>query len=258
MEATRRSDDPMDADAGFFTERGARRTDVKPVLIGSRVTKYFGKRPVLEAIDICLFPGEAVGLIGPNGAGKTTLLSILAGFLLPSMGTIKLQTSEQLHNSARAVLYLQDRPAFPAHMNAGEVLRMAADFAGMSLGSDGVDELLAYAGILAIKKSLTSTFSAGERQRLQWAHALLLKPPVVLLDEPSSHLDPPGVIQLRKVVQRLISGGTSVLISSHHLEEIARCCTRVFFLSQRRLLKELHTDDISGNSLERAFHEVGA
>lgn len=238
-----------------ISEKAAQTLKAVPIITIKQVCQNFGSRLVLSEVSFELYRGEIVGLIGANGAGKTTLLNIMAGFLRPKAGSIQFHAIPT--NGDRAfpirLLLLQDRPSFIGKLTVKEVLLLSAEISNIECESTVLTEILVSSGLEQYGKSRTNTLSMGLRQRLNWAHALLLRPEVLLLDEPSAFLDPLGVIQLRTIVSKLAQQGTAILMSSHNMHELLQTSQRFFFLNKGRLGKSLPVQGLTAQDLERNF-----
>lgn len=220
-----------------------------PALSANHLMKGFRNKVVLRDITFALYAGEIVGLVGANGAGKTTLLGILAQMLSATSGDVS--------TAVEKPLLLEDRPAFATQLTLQETLMLALTLSGLSRDVFSVTASLTRAGLLEVAHKPVKILSMGQRQRLSWAHALLLKPKVVLLDEPSAFLDPPGVIALREVLRELRAHGTAILLSSHNLHEISLLADRVLLLADGVLVDRGDCRDISSAALEQSFFFVG-
>ncbi len=191
---------------------------------------YPGRTEALKGVDLSIGEGEAVGLIGPNGAGKTTLVKLLLGLLKPTSGSVKLWDHEAYVLPValkRRIGFLLEEPGIYGNLSVEENLLFWAKLYGV--GEEQVPETLSAWDLLGKRKKLTRTLSAGMKQRLAIAAALIHDAPFAVLDEPTSNLDP----EARKGVVDLLRGrgkGRTLLISSHDLFDIERMCTRVVLL----------------------------
>jgi ABC-2 type transport system ATP-binding protein len=201
---------------------------VAETLLAARsVSRRYGRVIALQPIDLELCSGEAVALVGPNGAGKSTLMSILAGALKASGGQIAV-------TGAVKVGWLPQRPAHYARLTALENLVLFARFEQVDDPRQEADRLVERFSLPSDR--LSAYLSIGNRQRLSLAIALLGKPNVLLLDEPTASLDPKQRALLWREAQRHISEGGAVLFSSQNPEEVERHATRVVALDSGRLV----------------------
>jgi ABC-2 type transport system ATP-binding protein len=186
------------------------------------VARRFGPRVALEPTDVSLAAGEVVALVGPNGAGKSTLLSILAGSLEPTEGTVE---------RPERIGWVPQRAAHYGRLTALENLRL---FAALErVPSARADELAAEFELPADTRA--TSLSVGNRQRLDVALALLSSPHVLLLDEPTSSLDPAQRERVWRIARGVAEGGGAVLVATHHWEELAGLADRTLELAEGRL-----------------------
>jgi ABC-2 type transport system ATP-binding protein len=203
--------------------------------------KRYGERIAVDGVNVVVNAGEVHGLIGPNGAGKTTLLRMFLGLAVPDAGTVRLLggTAGTAPGPALGgVAGFVDTPQFYPYLSGRRNLRLLArlDGAEQALGPKRVDELLDQVGLAAHANAKVGGYSAGMRQRLGLAAALLRSPRLLLLDEPTNSLDPAGSLELRAQVRRLASDGASVLLSSHDLAEVEDLCTRLTIVHHGRVV----------------------
>ena len=203
--------------------------------------RRYGRRRALDGVDLEVAPGEILGLVGPNGSGKTTLLKLLAGFLRPSAGEVRVLGLDPF--AARARVMERARFAFapPAlfdSLSAEEHLRHLAGMRARSMPRVGASEIgraLEAVGLADRSRDRVRTFSSGMRQRLAVAQALLPVPELLVLDEPTDGLDPLAVHELRAVLQRVREEhGTAIVLSSHLLVEVDRLVDRMLVLAEGR------------------------
>jgi ABC-2 type transport system ATP-binding protein len=201
---------------------------VAETLLAARsVSRRYGRVIALEPIDLELCSGEAVALVGPNGAGKSTLMSILAGALKASEGQIAV-------TGAAKVGWLPQRPAHYARLTALENLVLFARFEQVDDPQQEAERLVERFSLPSDR--LSAYLSIGNRQRLSLAIALLGKPNVLLLDEPTASLDPKQRALLWREAQHHVSEGGAILFSSQNPEEVERHATRVVALDSGRLV----------------------
>jgi ABC-2 type transport system ATP-binding protein len=198
------------------------------VLRAEGLTKRYGERLALAEIGFGVRATEMVAVIGPNGAGKTTLLSILAGAQQPSSGTVRA--------SGGQIGWVPQQPALYTKLTVAENLRLFARLAKAPDTQAAVDRMLEQTGLAERAEDRVGSLSGGNRQRVNVALGLLSSPAVVLLDEPSSALDPGQRERLWEFVSRLAAQGTTVLFSTHIVSEAERYAGRVLVLDEGRLL----------------------
>ncbi len=189
--------------------------------------KSYGRVVAVAGLDLDVRPGETLALIGPNGSGKSTTLKAAVGLVRPSRGRIVVDGMDVADGpAARAGLgYLPQRVSFPEGVSAREAMRFYARLRGA--GADDVDALLHRVGLADAAGRATDGFSGGMRQRLGLAIALLGRPRVLLLDEPSAALDPTGALLVRDLIAEIAAEGATVLLSSHDLAEVESLADRI-------------------------------
>jgi len=227
----------------------------------SGVSKHFGERYALRGVDLSLAAGSALGLLGPNGAGKTTALRLLLGFTAPSEGSVRVRGLSPENPASRiGVAYLPERLKLPARMSVRRFLRLHGTLAGLVGAEIGreVDAALELTGIADRADDRIGGLSKGLTQRVGFAQALLGRPEFLLLDEPTTGLDPIGVRDARDWIQTARERGCSVLMSSHILSEVERVCDRIAIVNEGRIAASGAVDELvrPGESLEDAFVRV--
>jgi len=204
--------------------------ETQPATLAARsLTKRFGARPAVAEVSFELAPGEMVALIGPNGAGKTTLLSMLAGVLAPSEGEI-------VRPAARAVGWVPQQPALYSKLSVAENLRLFARLERLAQPDDAVAEMLVQTDLADRAGDQVGRLSGGNQQRVNIAIGLLCEPAVLLLDEPSSSLDPRQRERLWEFIGGLAGRGTTVVYSTHNVTEAERYADRVLVLVDGELI----------------------
>jgi ABC-2 type transport system ATP-binding protein len=202
------------------------------VLAASALTKRFGLRVALRSVSFELHPGERVGIVGPNGAGKTTLLSILAGVLTPDEGELRQSGADV----GWRVGWVPQAPALYSKLSVAENLRLFARLEKLTAPEDAVDRMLAQTALQDRAGEQVGRLSGGNQQRVNIAIGLLSEPAVLLLDEPSSALDPRQRERLWEFISDLAQRGTTVVFSTHNVDEVERHATRVLLLADGELL----------------------
>ncbi len=209
----------------------------------------------MRGVDICVVPGEIHALVGLNGAGKTTLMRLLLGMLRPTAGMVTIGGRDLDDADWAAVGHLVQYPLAYAELTSRQNLVLGARLHGVPRGDIApmVDEVLVELNLAQYANRRSGRLSLGNRQRLGLASALQHRPRVIVLDEPSNSLDPAGVILLREALQNRVGEGAGALVSSHHLDEVARIAHRISVMNQGRIIGAL---DPGGIDIERAFFDL--
>ena len=213
--------------------------------------KRYGSRAALSGVSFTAHPGELLAVIGPNGAGKTTLLSILAGIQAPTAGTVR---------APGAVGWVPQQPAVYSKLSVAENLRLFARLEGVPDVERTVVSMLEQTGLGDRADEELGRLSGGNRQRVNIAVGVLAAPPVLLLDEPSTALDPRQRVRLWEFVTGLARRGTTVVYSTHHVPEAEYHADRVLVLADGELLflgnaAALHGEVGGARDFEAAFVE---
>jgi ABC-2 type transport system ATP-binding protein len=199
-----------------------------PAIAAAGISKRYGRRDALRDVSFEAAPGEVVAVIGPNCAGKTTLLSILAGIQPPTAGTVS--------RPPREVGWVPQHPAVYAKLSVAENLRLFARLERVADPDAAVRLMLAETGLADRAGDELARLSGGNRQRVNIAVGLLADPPVLLLDEPSSSLDPRQRERLWEFVGGLAARGRAVVFSTHNVGEAERYADRVLVLADGEVL----------------------
>jgi ABC-2 type transport system ATP-binding protein len=241
---------------------GAAPDGAPPVLIEG-LTKRLGRGvPALDGLDLVVQAGQIVGLAGPNGAGKSVTMKILLGLVRPSAGRVEL-FGEPARPGAKALARvgaLVDGPGLVPHLSGIENLRLSARMAGAAVSEGDIARAVEIAGLGEALERPFATYSHGMRYRLGLAQALLGEPELLLLDEPTTGLDPAHVVEIREAIAAAAAHGATVLFSSHQLSEIERVCTHAAVMRAGRLIAFGSVVELRGAhaSLDEAYlHLVG-
>lgn len=210
-----------------------------PAIETLNLTRRYGRTLALDSLNLTVQQGSIYGFIGPNGAGKTTTLRLLAGMLTPSSGEVRLLgQTQQVGNSQRLIGYMPDVSGLYQDLRVWEYL----DFFARCYRLDAakrkrtVDDLLDIVGLGQKREAFVQHLSRGMQQRLALAHTLVHNPPVLLLDEPASGLDPRARVELRELLRTLREMGKTILLSSHILSELAEVCNEIGIIESGRMV----------------------
>ncbi|MCC6619565.1 MAG: ABC transporter ATP-binding protein [Chloroflexi bacterium] len=215
------------------------------------LTKRYGEIVAVDGLDLRVMPGEIYGLLGPNGAGKTTTILMLLGLTEPTEGTARVLDLDPAHQALdvkRRVGYLPDAVGFYGRLTGRENLRYTADLNGLdpAVAETLISELLEQVGLTRAADRPTGGYSRGMLQRLGIADALVKDPALLILDEPTTSIDPAGVVELLALIRALVAErGVGVLLSSHLLSQVQRLCDRVGIFWQGHLLAEGTPHDLA-------------
>lgn len=213
-----------------------------PVIRTEGLTKRFGQVLAVDGVSLDVRAGDIYGFLGANGSGKTTTVRMLLGLVLATSGTARLLGEAMPRGASRAlprIGALVEGPGAYAHLSGAANLRLMD-----SSGPGGprrtrrarIEDVLGQVGLSEVGKRPVKAYSLGMRQRLGLAAALLRRPELLILDEPTNGLDPQGIREIRELLLRLHAGGTTVFLSSHLLAEVEQLCTRVGVLDRGRLV----------------------
>jgi len=206
------------------------------------LTRYYGDFAALDGVSFELKEGETVGLLGLNGAGKSTTLKILAGLLMPSLGSVSVDGTDLLADPDRVrgrIGFLPEEPPLYRDMTVTAFLRHAGRIKGMSASEveSRIPAVIRSCDLLGREEQLIATLSHGYKKRVGIAQAIIHKPRLIILDEPISGLDPAQIVEMRKVVRGL-ADGAAVIVSSHILSEISQTCDRILVVNDGKLVAQ--------------------
>lgn len=224
---------------------GARDTD-EPAIDVRGLTKRYGARTVVDAIDIRVRRGEICGFLGPNGSGKTTTIRMLCGLLEPDAGEgrcLGLDIHRDARRIKRRVGYMTQRFGLYEDLTIAENLDFVARAYGMPRRREVVDGALDRLGLQARRGQLAGALSGGWKQRLALAACLLHEPELLLLDEPTAGVDPKARRDFWQQIHALASQGLTVLVSTHYMDEAERC-HRLAYILEGRLLTQGSSDEV--------------
>lgn len=221
----------------------------------SELHKHYGKHRALDGVELSVRAGEVYGLLGPNGAGKSTIMKVILGLQRPTSGSVRLFGEAYDRSLLVEVGALIETPGLWPKLDAMAHMRIHAKLRGVP--EAWIDEVLALMQLHDVRHRKVRAYSLGMRWRLGIAIALLARPKLMLLDEPTNGLDPVGIREMRDIIRTLAANGTTVLISSHQLSEIAQVCDRVGVLVAGRTRYEGDLQGIAADGdLEAGFFRI--
>ena len=215
------------------------------VLETKGLKKKYGKSTVIDNFSFKVEKGHICGLIGPNGAGKTTIMKMMAGLTKPNDGSLELfGTGKDLDRNRRRISFLIENPMLDINMSAYKNMEYIKYLKGIPT-SEKIDDVLEFVGLGDAKDKKVKKFSLGMRQRLAIGMAILSKPEILILDEPVNGLDPEGIVDVRKMIKRLVhEEEVTVLISSHILSELSELCTDYAIINHGCLVESITSEEL--------------
>ncbi len=231
------------------------------------LTKDFGALRAVDHLDLCIRSGELYGFLGPNGAGKTTSIKMMIGLLRPTDGTAEIggyDITRRPLEAKRLIGYIPDNPFLYEKLTGREFLSFMADLYSVPLEGRAarIDDLLTLFELDDKRDELIQGFSRGMRQKMALAGALIHRPSVVFLDEPTVGLDPRSARLMKDVLRRLCSDGAAVFVSTHILDVAERMCDRFGIINKGRLIASGTMDELrtaassASHSLEDIFLQL--
>jgi heme exporter protein A len=216
-----------------------------------KLSKVFGRNPVLKALDLDLKKGEFAVIFGPNGAGKTTLLKLISTLITPTEGSVFVSgfnITEEPEKVRREIGMLSHDSYLYGELTAKENLRFFGQMYGIKEQNleERISNLLKEVGLIAKADERVSTFSRGMKQRLSISRALFHKPSLLLLDEPYTGLDPGASLVFEDLLKSPEFKGSTKLMVSHDLERGFAVCDRVLVLNKGKFVYDGHKEDFSG------------
>lgn len=222
------------------------------ILQTSRLTKIIGGKELVSDVDIHVKKGEIYGFLGPNGAGKTTVMKMIMNLWKPTMGSVELfgkPLTPQSYEVLRRIGSIIEFPTFYEHMTGLENLRMHCEYMGY-YQHGSVEKALEMLDLTEAAKTPVKNYSLGMKERLGIARAILCKPELLILDEPTNGLDPAGMKQIRELLRMLSTEqGTTIVVSSHILSEIESIADTIGIIHHGRMKKEIGLKEIEEMSL---------
>ncbi len=216
------------------------------ILETKELTKNFGRHKAVDSVNITAYEGEVFGFLGPNGAGKTTTLGMVLGLIHPTHGEVRVLGERLTPNQTgvlREVGALLGTPAFVPYLSAWDNLELVSRLTP-HVDKKRIGEVIELVGLTDSAHRKVSKFSTGMQQRVGLAMALVHRPRFVILDEPTNGLDPAGMREIRQLLRSLAANGTSVLLSSHLLNEVQQVCDRIAVLNKGAVVAQGRVDEL--------------
>lgn len=210
-----------------------------PAIDVRQARKRYGQLQALDGVDLRIEQGEFFGLLGPNGAGKTTLINLLAGLALPDDGQLSVlghDVVKQYRASRRLLGVVPQELVFDPFFTVRETLRMQSGFFGLRHNDTWIDEVMHHLDLTGKADTNMRRLSGGMKRRVLVAQALVHKPPVIVLDEPTAGVDVELRQSLWRFIQQLNRDGHTILLTTHYLEEAEALCTRIAMLKHGRIV----------------------
>ncbi len=212
------------------------------------ITKIYGKKVAADHVSFDIHRGEIFGFLGPNGAGKTTVIKSILGFIFPDEGEVFINgynTKTDYEKAMASVGGIVENPEMYTNLSARQNIEMYARLHGR-IPKSRIDEVISDVGLSARSKEAIKKYSLGMKQRIGLAQAMVHKPELLILDEPTNGLDPTGIHQLRDILKKYAhEDGAAVMVSSHILSEMQLLCDRVGIISNGKLISVCTMDELA-------------
>jgi len=223
------------------------------------IDKKYGKQLALDGVSFKIDKGEIVGFIGPNGAGKSTTMKIITGYLPPTSGEIFINGQNSLEHSLeiRGIIgYLPESNPLYSEMYVREYLKYISGIYGLQKQAKLlVEEIIDHTGLAPESHKQIKALSKGYRQRVGLAQALIHNPEILILDEPTTGLDPNQIIEIRNLISELGKKKT-VMLSTHILQEVEAICDRVIIINKGKIVADESMNATNTKELEKKFRDL--
>lgn len=220
------------------------------------VYKKIGKKYILKKISFEVKKGEIVGFIGPNGAGKTTTIKLILGLQKITKGNVEINGYDVKKDFEKAIYRVGaiiENPDVYTYLTGYENLKIAQEYY-KNIPNQRIDEVVKIVGLKDSIMNKVSKYSLGMRQRLGIAQAILHKPQLLILDEPTNGLDPEGIIEIRNLLKKLVfEENIGILISSHNLSEVENICDKVCIIKSGKIIDEKDIKELKSQNLEECY-----
>ena len=216
----------------------------KSVIVVNNITKKFGNFTALDNLSLTINENTCVGFLGPNGAGKTTLIKILTGLIRPNIGTVQINGTDVEKNHRVALSQIGaivETPEFYSYMTPHDILSYFGSMRGIpkKVLGEKIDNVLKTVRLEEWSRKKIGKFSKGMKQRLALASALIHDPSILILDEPTTGLDPRGAVEMREIIKSLKNSGKTIFLSSHMLNEVQEVCDEIALVDKGKLARHI-------------------
>lgn len=210
------------------------------------LTKTFGKTTAVSDLSFAIEKGHVYGILGPNGSGKSTTLGMVLNVINVTSGTFEWFSGQmETHDALKKVGAIIESPNFYPSMSAYDNLKLVSKIKEIPI--DNIERVLKIVELYDRKDDHFKTYSLGMKQRLAIASALLNNPEILILDEPTNGLDPKGIHQIREIIKKIATTGTTILLASHLLDEVEKICTHVVVIRQGKKLYAGRVDEMNAS-----------
>ncbi len=230
-------------------------------LTGVSLTKRYGNRDVVQAVDLEVRPAQVVGLLGPNGAGKTTTFNMIAGGVKPTRGQVFLGATEITHlpmyrRARLGITYLPQEPSIFRKLSVADNVNAILETveSNRTVRRERLRELLAELGLAEKSHRRGDTLSGGERRRVEITRALVLDPKFMLLDEPFAGIDPIAVIDIQKIIEQLKNRGIGVIITDHNVRETLSICDHAYIIKEGEVVRQGPPEEVAADPQVRRIY----
>jgi ABC-type multidrug transport system ATPase subunit len=222
----------------------------QPIVNISNVYKQYGTFKAVDGISLIIDEGDIYGFLGPNGAGKSTTLRMLLSLIKPTAGSIEIM-GKSLDKSRNDILAetgsIIEKPDFYLYLSAKQNLWLLSKMYSQNIGAKRIQEVIQLVGLSGRENDKVKTYSHGMKQRLGLAQALLHNPKLIILDEPTTGLDPQGIIELRELILQLKNEGKTVVLSSHILSEIQLIADSMVIINNGKAVAQGKANSLLGD-----------
>lgn len=216
-------------------------------IVVNNITKIYGEQKALNNVSFEIKEGEIVGFLGPNGAGKSTMMKIITGYLPQTHGSVQVVGLEMQENALdlkQQIGYLPEHNPLYLEMYVWEFLEFSANLTRVKNPKERIAEVIELVGLGKEQNKIIESLSKGYRQRVGLAHAILHDPKVLILDEPTTGLDPNQIVEIRNLI-REIGKNKTVMLSTHIMQEVEAICSRVIIINEGNIVADKPIEQIN-------------